>query len=926
MDLIFGIIAFVALLLAFRLRKGVQGLEQRLKQVETSLEFVADGLAELRGRAGGAAKGEPPKALEGPPPREQPVLPPEPAKIPPEEVPAEPPPVAGELPSWAAQQVPSVTPAARPKSLEELLGTQWAVWVGGAAVSLGTLLLVRHSIEQGWFGPEARLAMGAVLALALIAAGEWLRRRERLAPIEGMPTAHIPSMLTATGTIAAFGTAYAAHGVYGFIGPAVTFVLLGAIAIATMLLAALHGPALAGLGLAGSIAVPLLVVSDRPAPYPVVVYLLVVAAAAYTLARVRAWLWLAVAAVAGVLLWTGAFLLEHAGAAHASWLTASYIHLGLQGAIAAAILAIEPHLGTADEEARIDLVATGVLGAIAVATVGVLAARDVGIAPYAVFALVVAAVMIATGLASLPAVAGAPLAGAIAVAALVLWPKAALPPPARDTGMPMPPPPSIYEALPRPEDVTTFLVFGSIATLVIACAAGLRLLAGRRVGPGIAGSLAAATLPPLLGLVVAYARAVRFETSYGVALAAALLALGFTLAAERFLAAERGEPAPAVRLGTGALASAAIAALSLALIALLERGFLTVALALTALGTAFVATRRDIPALRYVVAAIGIAVLARLAWDPLIMSTGPGSTVVFNWLLFGYGVPAVAFWAAGRLLAAKGDVTTAQVCQSLAILLAALLGLFEIRHAFHGDKMLVATPTHAEVGLIMVAGLGFAATLIRLDALAANSVYRVASMVLACLAAIAGLASLAVVANPLLVADRVQGPAIASSLAIGYAAPALAALVLKEVASGRRPAWFVRASGFLALLLVFGYVTLEVRHVFQGPSIALWRATGEPEKWAYSAAWLALGSAFLGWGVVRGSKEARLASLIVVVMAVLKVFLIDLADLKGIWRPLSLIGLGLVLLAIALVYQRLIFAHPRTRPGTSPAEPPKNGP
>jgi uncharacterized membrane protein len=38
------------------------------------------------------------------------------------------------------------------------------------------------------------------------------------------------------------------------------------------------------------------------------------------------------------------------------------------------------------------------------------------------------------------------------------------------------------------------------------------------------------------------------------------------------------------------------------------------------------------------------------------------------------------------------------------------------------------------------------------------------------------------------------------------------------------------------------------------------------------------------------------------------VFLFDMAGLTGIWRALSLIGLGVVLIGIARVYQRLLFA------------------
>src|SRR3984957_8251198 len=173
---------------------------------------------------------------------------------------------------------------------------------GGA---LGALLLVRYSIERGFFGPGARIVLGLILAAALVAAGEYLRRREGAPPsVRGVPVAYVPGVLTAAGTVAAFGSIYAAHALYGFIGPGVAFLALGATGLAAMLAAALHGPALAGLGLLGSLAAPLLVASDRPEPWPVVVYVAVVVAAAYWLARARHWLWLALSAAVGGGLWS----------------------------------------------------------------------------------------------------------------------------------------------------------------------------------------------------------------------------------------------------------------------------------------------------------------------------------------------------------------------------------------------------------------------------------------------------------------------------------------------------------------------------------------------------------------------------------------------------------------------------------------------
>ena len=45
----------------------------------------------------------------------------------------------------------------------------------------------------------------------------------------------------------------------------------------------------------------------------------------------------------------------------------------------------------------------------------------------------------------------------------------------------------------------------------------------------------------------------------------------------------------------------------------------------------------------------------------------------------------------------------------------------------------------------------------------------------------------------------------------------------------------------------------------------------------------------------------------VVILAVLKVFLVDMRGLAGIYQALSFIGLGIVLLGIGWLYQRLLF-------------------
>ncbi len=91
-------------------------------------------------------------------------------------------------PQTKTAEAPAQPESSRPdfSDLEKRFGTQWVVWVGGVALALGGILLVRYSIEQGLFGPGLRVIAGAVLALVAgrarrtgAAQGKRLRHRRR---------------------------------------------------------------------------------------------------------------------------------------------------------------------------------------------------------------------------------------------------------------------------------------------------------------------------------------------------------------------------------------------------------------------------------------------------------------------------------------------------------------------------------------------------------------------------------------------------------------------------------------------------------------------------------------------------------------------------------------------------------------------------
>jgi uncharacterized membrane protein len=372
-------------------------------------------------------------------------------------------------------------------------------------------------------------------------------------------------------------------------------------------------------------------------------------------------------------------------------------------------------------------------------------------------------------------------------------------------------------------------------------------------------------------------------------------------------------------MGTGALAAASIAAMAVALTCALDRGYLTVAFALAALGTAFVAVRRDIPLLRYAVVALGGIVLIRVFIDPRIMGTEVGKWPLLNWLLFGYGVPAICFTLAARILRTRTDDISVRLSDALGVLFAALLVSYQIRHLLYAGDPLHAASGHIELGLQTTASLGFSYVLARLDLTRANPVFRIASIIFGVVAAAAAFLGLGIAENPLFERQAIIGQPWISSLALAYLLPGVMAVLVARAARETRLDWFVNMVAALAVFLLLAFITLEVRHTFQGPLIMIWRSTGDAEHWAYSAAWLMLGIAFLAYGVLLRSKPARLASAALVLLAVLKVFLFDLQGLTGLWRALSFITLGLVLIGIGLVYQRLLFQPHRAPPPTEPS-------
>ncbi len=701
-------------------------------------------------------------------------------------------------------------------------------------------------IKRQVFGPGVRLTLAGLLGLFLVAGGEFIRRTGFRMPVEGGAGAYVPGILAAAGAFTLFGTIYAAHGVYGFIGPAAAFLLLGLVGVGSIAAALVHGGALAGLGLLGSIATPALVASQAPSVWALFGYLAIVLVANTAVARLRDWTVLAASGYAGVGLWT---LLYISDARPPDLVAVTFISLVVLASLA--LVWLRSGRGTAqrfDWPAIVAAVFVALTAMLLLALPQYQALGGIAYGAALVFAMLVVAFY---------APAASSLLHAAGVATALVYLHAAL---------------SGHFAFAAPGGQMSIEGFEASPFLVMLRPAGTVLAlvfltdgywaAWRTIAAAPSRAAAWTAWGSLVPLVVLSALWIAFgdlDRDFGHAAVALGLTVIFAAGGEAL--ARRESPPLAGGLAISfALFGAMVAAVLVLHMAL---GPLWTTMLVGALATvpAFATRKRLYPVLGWLCVVPVLVVIGRAAFDPTIV--GPfelGRTPVLNALLPGYGVPALAFGFAAWQLARTTGGRPRLIMEAAAALMALLTIAMLVRHAMNGGVINTTVPTLAEQAIYTLIALGAGAILLALDMRSPSSVLRFGSLA-------AGVVSVALVAvqhflflNPLFTDETTGAIPVFNLLFLAYLLPAVAAGALALYARGKRPAWYSAMLGLLASALLFAYATLSVRRLFQGDHIAYWSGMGQLETYAYSALWLAMGVVLLIAGVRRKSQWLRIAS------------------------------------------------------------------
>jgi uncharacterized membrane protein len=310
---------------------------------------------------------------------------------------------------------------------------------------------------------------------------------------------------------------------------------------------------------------------------------------------------------------------------------------------------------------------------------------------------------------------------------------------------------------------------------------------------------------------------------------------------------------------------------------------------------------------RVLIAASALALIGGplLVLNPMLSGEVLQGGSFFNALLLAFLAPASLLWLIARRLAPAGLELFRPAIELFAVFLLTVFAAVEIKRLYNGPLLSIWPSDEVEASLHILAWLGLACALVWGASLLSPPASVWGARALIALSAVGIIFGSMAVFNPVLSGIPLRGGAVFNSLLLSYVAPiALLAFIAQRLGA---LGWtsFRPAFGGAALLLSMAYLTLETKRLFQGPDMVA-RALSNAESYAYSAVWLAAALALFLAGIRLAQKYVRYAGLGVIVLVVLKVFLLDMSNLEGLYRIASFMGLGLCLVAIGWLYQRFV--------------------
>ncbi len=806
-----------------------------------------------------------------------------------------------DIPPKSARE-PVVFKKERLNALLMWLRENWFYAVAALSLALSGIFLVQYGIETGLLSPAARVASALGFGFVLIGAGEWIRRR--FGDAVSSSTAYLPSVLSGAGLVTLMGGILSARMLYNMIDPGTALAALLVVAIAAMILGWFHGALLAAIGVIGGMAAPFLVGGSSDTPEWLYVYFALLVGLGLAIDTVRRWAWISILALvsgtaAGGLLWIG-------GTGSAS-LSASYA--GFAVVLVGLVVLIPSRAFVPDHHGPCALEALyGSVTRSKTSRWPIFPARLSVFMVLACCAILFATAMqssgnfwlnlcLASGLTTVftiwsrpaPALQDHALAPALTLLALLG---------SADTTYLVLQELSVGLAAQEGQTETRLpvdITWALLAAVVPSFLAAWHSLRTERFATFWAAG--AVLLAPLAGLALELTW--RPATSIGAwpwAFHALALAALMTLFATQFAKADATD-----KTRTSLAAMSALACLSFAVSVVLFDAALTLSMAATVLAAAMLDRRFNLPLMGIYISAGVIALGYRLVIAPGL------DWAVFApvWqMLAAYGGTTCALITSYYVLAPLDRPRSKVFLESAALSVGGMtlsLTLYHVLDALvgRGDHSL-----HWEFGLHATIWIGLVlAQVLRMELGGKLLWLRITLATIYALFALGTLVLGVSVVSPLFghafTEQNVVGPSLLNTLIPAYLMPTLAL----GFGALRLPSKRQKLRGGFAVLSVATasyWTILTIRHFWRGSDeMPVVFGVTQPELYSYTVVLLLTGAALFYQALARQSNHLRQAGVLVIGLAVAKVFLIDISGLQGLTRVFSFLLLGLSLAGLA---------------------------
>lgn len=746
------------------------------------------------------------------------------------------------------------------RNIEKQFGTQLTVWVGAIALALAGFFLVKYTVEQGILTPEVRIMVGLIFGTGLMGLGWMILGKWNFANSE-----RIAQALTGAGIAINYGCLFAAHSLYGMMGAQMAFFTMAILTGVAVGLSLKHGTPIALLGLVGGFLTPALIGSTDVNVVLIFTYLYLLFVGFMLVSRKEQWWVLSILAQVGAFLWTGYWLSFKYLPGDSVWI----------GVFLIAIMVTNVALSYGVRETRSRWVQwfnyLGIMGAVLLMGF-VSSVAEYGVQEWVLYGLLSAAAIVMATV-DKDRYKIAPLAAfVVSVVLFYNWET-------QDVGN-------------YAWTIGSFGVLFGLSSLVLI----------------FFQKQSAFDWAILLGgtLLVYYFLAEDFVSFQGHEVGKyfwGILGGGMSLLMAGLFVKEYREDEREPMLSVYSIFGVAI--LTYALYLELYWEYFPLACAVEILGVVLLGRWIQLKVADWIGGGLMLLVAAWVlpyALDP-----------IFDWIrkpeadLVFYILPALVIVGARFYTDAKKTVYLGAL-EIFGMLSLTIGSYYMIRKGFHPGEVL-GWKNYAkffERGVITNAFLVLSGITIGL-----GRHYKI-SRVVGMGVALGGVCFFRIVAfdgisfNLLWTKDSVGTMVLLNSLSVIFGLMLALVLATRSLLIPRKWEGTRGVYGVAGLVLSFWLVTLWIRQYFHGEFLDD-GVLGKAEIYTYSIGWLLMGLGLMGIGIYLKDKMTRVASLVVMLLVIGKVFLYDASELDGLFRVFAFLGLGVSLIGLSFFYQKFVF-------------------